>query len=367
LEQNPEFAKEVVPATNINELQTMYNRYAVEDVQYVETKNESMAKSKKSDVEDVVFEESKTGSNVDFTDNDDSSFTDPFNRDNPIVRDYVLGGDSFSESEAPKVDPFATFAEPTNFREAFEIPGSEEEIKSNNPQSENKDKQQSEKKKPSSEPVNPNWDEMNNGKKKRSTKKFAKYIVEAVCMLSERGFVWYANKDINENKLTEYELNGEMDLTLLITVEGEQEITVKQFFEAQCIRANELAKIPETDKSDLADALAEVMMEKGIGPTPTQELMLITLTIFGRQALVLIELKSQTNGLLNQLRSMNEPSSQRNTIPPPPQPQPESVSESVQEVEYEEPAPQPVASVNINEVVEDYENTDIDKIVETIE
>jgi hypothetical protein len=151
LEQNPEFAKEVVPATNINELQTMYNRYAVEDVQYVETKNESMAKSKKSDVEDVVFEESKTGSNVDFTDNDDSSFTDPFNRDNPIVRDYVLGGDSFSESEAPKVDPFATFAEPTNFREAFEIPGSEEEIKSNNPQSENKDKQQSEKKKPLSE------------------------------------------------------------------------------------------------------------------------------------------------------------------------------------------------------------------------
>ena len=153
-----------------------------------------------------------------------------------------------------------------------------------------------------------------------------------------------------------------MDLSLLVSLEGGQEVTVKQFFESQCVRAGVLSKIPESDKSDLADALAEVMMEKGIGPTPTQELMLITLTIFGRQALVLIELKSQTNGLLNQLRTMNQPNAVRNSIP-----QPESVNEPQSEPVYEEQTEEPVAPVSMNEVVEDYENTDIDKIVETIE
>ena len=147
---------------------------------------------------------------------------------------------------------------------------------------------------------------MNVSKQYTSTKKFANYIVDSVCMLSEKGFVWYANKDINEAKLNEYELKGEMDLSLLITLEDGQETTVKQFFIQQTINAEKLAIIPQEEKDDLADALAEVLMEKGVGPTPTQELLLIAAKIFGGQALTLMALKTQTGSLLNQLRAMNE-------------------------------------------------------------
>jgi hypothetical protein len=45
-------------------------------------------------------------------------------------------------------------------------------------------------------------------------------------------------------------------------------------------------------------------MEKGVGPTPTQELMLIAFKIFGGQAITLMTLKSQSNALLSQLRAM---------------------------------------------------------------
>ena len=47
-------------------------------------------------------------------------------------------------------------------------------------------------------------------------------------------------------------------------------------------------------------------MEKGVGPTPTQELMLVAFKVFGGQAITLISLKSQTNALLGQLRAMKK-------------------------------------------------------------
>jgi hypothetical protein len=124
-------------------------------------------------------------------------------------------------------------------------------------------------------------------------------------MLAEKGFVWYANKDINESKLAEYEMSGEMDLSLLVTLEDGQEATVKQFFLGQTIRAEQLAKIDADEKKDLAEILAEVLLEKGIAPTASQELILISFKIFGAQAIQLMQLRSQTNALLTQLREMN--------------------------------------------------------------
>jgi len=156
------------------------------------------------------------------------------------------------------------------------------------------------------EPVDPSFSGMDNKKQKRSTKRFAKYIVEAVVTLTEKGFVWFANKDINEAKLAEYELSGEIDLTLIVTLEGGQEATIKEFFQNQCAQAEHLSKIDEEQKKDLTDALAEVLMEKGAAPTPTQELMMVGFSILGGQAMNLIALKSQTNSLLKQLRARNE-------------------------------------------------------------
>ena len=147
---------------------------------------------------------------------------------------------------------------------------------------------------------------MSGSQQKKSTKKFAKYIVEAVCALAEKGFVWYANKEINDAKLAEYELNGEMDLSILVTLENGQEATVRRFFQQQCIAAEQLSKFEEEEKKDMAEALAEVFLEKGIAPSKTQELLIIVGGVLIKKGAFLLSLKSQTNSLLDQLRAMSD-------------------------------------------------------------
>ena len=362
---DPNFESEIVPATNQNELQSMYNKYVVQDVEYTETKTiePQMAKNKTEDIQDVEFEEKLTDSKgLSFDDDDDNKFVDPFNRENPIVREYVMGKDALGRGRTNDTDSKTTFDEPTSFKDAFEIPTYDEDgveeksepAKAKQPKAQKVERQ---------EPLNASFDEMSNGKKKRSSKKFAKYIVEAVCMLSQKGFVWFANKDINESKLAEYELNGEIDLSLLVSLEDGQQVTIKEFFAGQCLAAEQLSAIDETQKSDLVDALTEVMMEKGIAPTPTQELIMITLTIFGGQVVTLMALKSQTNSLLTQLRVMNDPNAPRQVYNEPPVQQPVEPENVVQE--------QPIAKQSnfedIESAINEYAETELEQVVETIE
>jgi hypothetical protein len=357
--EDPSFSKQIIPATNYQELQKMHSRYIAEDVESVmvdetnpepikETENENqkdtMKIGKDSDIQDVEFEETDAVKTENPT-RSSSSFIDPFNREEPIVRDYVLGKDSLSKNEPTTEESNKTsFDEPTTFEEAFEIPDPEE------PQAESGGKSistSSSEKKPEREPLNPQFDEMSTGKKKRSTAKFAKYIVEAVSTLSEKGFVWYSNSEINDAKLAEYEMTGEMDLSLLVSLEDGQDVTVKQFFQVQCAKAEEMSKWSDEQKEDMSTALAEVLMEKGVAPSPMQELLLVTLTIIGGQAMTLFTLKSQTNSLLNQLRSMNdedrntqssyeEPYHEKPTYTPEPTVT-EQESEPIADDDYEEP------------------------------
>ena len=315
------FAKDpsfkVVPATNIKELTTLYSTHVVEpaeEVDYTEIKEkkdntiEDMAKKDETELDTPETIEPKETT-------DGGQFVDPFNRKEPIVRDYVFGDKSIEKGGSTPNKAFSTtqtsFDEPQNFDEAFIIPDDDEDesksTKSSKKTSPNTSASKSDKPdKTDSEPVNPHWNEMKGGMQKKKTKKFAKYIVEAVATLQQKGFVYYANKDINEAKLTEYELEGLMDLSLLVALEDGQEVTVKQFFQVQCTKAEELSHLSKEQKEDITDSLTEVLMEKGAGPTPTQELMLVTLTIIGGQALTLMTLKSQTNSLLAQLKAMNQ-------------------------------------------------------------
>lgn len=336
--EDPNFENEVIPATNYNELQQMHQRYIVEDVEFeekpIKEETDNMA-NKDTEVEDVEFEE--TTSEKPTESKSSNQFIDPFNREEPIVRDYVMDG-GFKDEKKSDEPQKTYFEEPTSFDEAFVIPedGEEDEEKPSKERSEKKER-------PLKEPLNPSFDDMSAGKKKRSTKKFAKYIVEAVATLSEKGFVWYANADINDAKLAEYEMSGEMDLSLLVSLEDGQEVTVKQFFQVQCAKAEQLSRWTDEQKEDLSSALAEVLMEKGVAPSPTQELLLVTLTIIGGQAMTLFTLKSQTNSLLNQLRAMNEgvgtSQMEYNDTPPPPPPPTSN-----------EPSPQPTQQVDENPI-----------------
>lgn len=359
---DPEIAERFRPATTYEELQGLHRMYVSQDVEYEEVK-ENMAKSTiKEEVQDEVVVETNTSSKSfldSFEDGESLDFVDPFNREEPIVRDYVTEGGISMDSGKDTGPARTQFNEPITFAEAFELPSDDPEENQGGNQG-GGDRQRKEKpKRERSEPVNPSFDDMSSGKKKRSTKKFAKYIVEVVCMLASKGLVWFANKDINEAKLAEYELNGEMDLSILVTLEAGQEITVKQFFQSQCLAAEEIAKIDEEEKSDLADTLAEVLLEKGVAPTPMQELMLISFKVFGEKAIMLLSLKSQTSNLLSQLRSMGGPGPSRG-VP-------------YEEPAYEQPVNQTVQeeqSEQVDTIEQIYQETsglEIDQVVETKE
>lgn len=370
--EDPTFKSKIIPATNQNELQSMYDKYSENDVEFIETKTTTknttptqteMAKKKSEDIQDVEFEEkitdNKFGASID--DADDNTFVDPFNRENPIVREYVMGKDALGRERISSDGAKTTFDEPTSFKEAFEIPTYDEDGVEEKSEPAKKSQPKAEKRQPA-EPVNPSFDDMSNGKKRRSSKKFAKYIVEAFCVLSQKGFVWYANKDINESKLAEYELNGEIDLSLLVTLEDGQQVTIKEFFANQCMAAEQLSAIDETQKADLTDALTEVMLEKGIAPTPTQELLMIFGTIVVGQGVTLMALKSQTNSLLSQLRVNNNPNAAREIYNEQPiqqaQPQP---------IKDEEVVANQTNFDDIDSLADALSETEMEQVVETIE
>ena len=301
LKENPSLASEFAPANNYEELKRLHNMYVSDEVEFEEINQEGKNMAEKKE----EMEEPISNNDSFYEDEEDTTFIDPFNREEPIVRDYVTDGGMEEDTMSSREPNRTQFDEPVSWSEAFELPSDEDGEDMATPQGKNSNQKQTKQKPEPKEPLNPHFDDMSSGKKRRSTKKFATYIVETVCMLAEKGFVWYANKDINESKLAEYEMTGEMNLSLLVTLEDGQEATVKQFFQGQTMRAEQLAKIDPEEKKDLAEVLAEVLLEKGIAPTSSQELILIGFKIFGAQAISLLSLKSQTNALLGQLREMN--------------------------------------------------------------
>jgi hypothetical protein len=323
LEENPSFTIE--PATNYNELQNMFYQYGVDDAKFEDIKPEKGGKTESTKETSSPF------------DDDDDTFVDPMNREEPIVRDYVMNNEFGGGASTSTTTQQTEFGEPMSFEESFQFPTEEPTENGGGQRGQATNQNQNVEKRPKQAPINPEFDEMSNGRKRKSTKKFAKYIVSAVAMLQERGFEWYATKDINEPKLLEYELNNEMDLSLLLSLEDGQNITVKQFFLSQCEVAKQLSKIDEGKLQDLSEVLAEVMMEKGVAPTPQQELMLIGGSILAEQVLKMIAFNSQIKGVLNQLRDMN--SGNKANTPPPPQPQ---YTPPQPERKEPEPKPEPI-------------------------
>jgi len=370
MENNPD--AKFTPAKNFDELQELHRRYTSQETEFEEIKDKDMAKKNETVEQDDFMQEmnEKSTNTIDFDDDGDNNFIDPFNREEPTTYDYTLEGGLSKDNVNP--DGRTDFAEPMSFDEAFIIPDDSDDNETQQPTSGGKTNQGKTNtppprpKREKQEPFNPAFDDMSGSKKKKSTKKFAKYIVEAVCALAEKGFVWYANKDINDSKLAEYEMNGEMDLSLLVTLADGQEATIKQFFQGQCFAAEELAKFESEEKADMTEALTEVFMEKGIAPTATQELMIVVGGVLVKKGAMLFALKSQTNSLLDQLRVRNEGGAQtytpqQQTYEPQPQAYEDAVPEPQQEVVYEEEVAQPQALLPQEEVLE------IEQVIETKE
>lgn len=290
---NPSLDGKYPAANTFEELKALHLKICATDVDFTETKREDQEPLEED------FEENTTNSNED----DDfipENIVDPLTADEPVVRDYVLDN-TFDNPDTQTQETTQThFDEPVNWTEAFEMPENSEEegpvqAKANN---ENKGAGAGSKKinvPPSSGSSNEKKSTTGSGtfnsdadgsdpaQKRKQTRKMAKYLVDTFCMLLEKGFVWFSTKDIDENVLSQLESEGEIDLSLMLTLTNEQEIVARDFFQNQRMEAEAASKIDPEEKADLAAALAEVMLEKNIAITPSQQLALVGLKIVGMQ------------------------------------------------------------------------------------
>lgn len=217
------------PATNFDDLKRLYDEYCSQEVEVLsETKNST----KESVAQDIVEGEEES-----------SSFIDPFNDGEVIVRDYVIDESMKSKSAAGS----KLFDEPSADSK-FELPDDSEDESGKSGGSSNKSNSSASsgsKKTEKSSPVNPSFDDMTPSAKKKSTKRLAKAIVFATCKLAEYGCVWYVTKDITPDKVAEYDLQKTMDLDLLLSLDESQQITVRDWFALQVKNSNELLKVSE--------------------------------------------------------------------------------------------------------------------------
>jgi len=300
---------------NIMELKDFYVKNCVEEATIVsETKNPIEARDNsaftgqtntvENPVEDAVPAGEPQKERV---------FIDPMLADAPIEREYVneMNASKANEYQEQLSNPSQpsgeSVGEPGNFKDAFKIPNQE------NPNDKSGPKKDQQKQK--QEPVNPSFDEMSGARRNKQTKRFAKWITKGVCILLKEGFMWWTTKDINPAKLAEYEITGEIDLRILLTLEDGQDATVKQFFLSQFHLANNLSEISEEEREELTDALYDYLIEKGVTPNPAQNLIMVTAGIAGRMAIEGFKLNASTNSLLQQLRDMQKNTQTAQEVP----------------------------------------------------
>lgn len=310
--EDPAFINSFKSAETFDELKALHSQYCIDEAEIIsETPNATMAEK--------TNETTSTGDSSIKFQNPETPLEDPMNRANPIIREHVLN-DTFSAegaSKRPDIGGQPNLDEPKSYEEAFKLPDEEldpkerrekqkAEAEANKTASGNNGGGNNSTKKPS-DSVNPAFDDMSQQRKNKQTKRFAKYIVEFFAMGLEMGYMWFVTKDINDLKIAEYELKDKIDpshLELVMNLTEEQEITIRAFFQMQCAQAQVNAKVSDDDKSELADALADVLMEKGFAPTPMQSLMMVMGQIIAAKAIPAFVQVQQNNSILNQLFTM---------------------------------------------------------------
>lgn len=314
LDENPD--AEIKPAKNLAQLKKNYDKFCVSDVEFEETEGdgdedtEAEANRKLDEILENTKREKEHGAfrdGLDVEEND--QITDPFNRNEPIVRDYVTSEDKFSkDGEETKNTGQSVFNEPTNFRESFSIPGDEQDQKEQSGQSSSGTSPKKEKQK--TEPLNPVADEMSAGKKKKAAKRLAEAVIHGTCFVLEKGAVWYATKDIQESVLNEHinkkRILPELLLEKLDLGQGQQ-ATIKEFFAKHIQDANTLLKVTDEGKEKLIDSLTVVLMEKGVVLTPIQELAIdFVMEVALPLGAVAFAMQQQASGIVKQLMVMTK-------------------------------------------------------------
>jgi len=331
---DPSLESTITPANSFDELKSLHQTIMSDVAEVIEeTSNGKDASETIPPVEDK--KETK------------NPFIDPLNREEPNVRDYVME-DQF--------DPFADFnrqtkhrdeyREPTNFDDAFNVPDEEEMRNSGKEQIRGGGNQkQQPRQQPQQRQSNDGGGDGGGSVNRRKSKRFATSIVNVTCRLLEVGFVWYATKDINEQKLAEYDVTGEIDLNLIVELPNGQEATIRDFFLNQLGDIAEASKINPESKAEMIEALTELFIEKNIQPSASYDALITGVSIVAEQGIKLMMIVKQNNAILDQLRERGR------TTEVPYQEQPEYTPPPTN---YKTPTPEasePEADIDIDEEI----------------
>ena len=285
-EKNPEKYKEYTIPSNPDDLKAAHDNLCIESVEFTETKDE---KPEKEDTHQSFRDSMAEGTE------ETNHKVDPMNRDEPIIRDYVKN-DGFKE-ETAGAQTASNYDEPTNFRDSFEIPN--EEGLGNGAGKTDQIHTPPPKPKPAGPP------DPDAKLKKKSKRKFTKYAVDAFCALSGRVMVWYATKDITDQKLDEYIANDEIartSLEMIVALDNGKRGTVRQFFQSQCFNAQQLAQFTPEEKEDLAEAFDDYLEYKKVEINPTVNMAVIIGGMMLQRLLGVLEIKAIGKSVLEQIK-----------------------------------------------------------------
>lgn len=234
---------------------------------------------------------------------------DPLLRGNAIVREYVQSDEGMKRPEEKAAESAASSSTstppPTSFDDAFKIPDNKTGAAPGAGQAFGTKPGSGGPPKPKPvehQPINPNFEDMKKSKQNKQTRRFVKGIVQATAFWMEKGLIWWTTKDIDEAKCIAYGIDGSINLEMLLILNDGQEVMVRQFFMAVCAKAEVHYKWTPDEIEDLEEALYEVMIERGLAPTPMQVLLSVGVSILGKHGFNAFIEKSQVNAVLTMAR-----------------------------------------------------------------
>lgn len=284
------------PATNKFELREWYKKYCIEDAEIIsETKYEKVS----TDKEQNNSSPESISDNKDAENNLKEAFdgaNDPFNARETIKRDYVTDqttDNTYSHEEEIVIE------EPTGLPSDFTIPKDDEFNNGGN----NVNQQQGKTERQKPEPVNPELKDLDDSQKRRVFKQTAQSLVLAYKQFSGLPFKYIATRDINTAKMAEYKVTGELDTNVVLELPNDVHLSIAQYFEQQCMKADGLFELDPDVEKEIVEALTDVLMEKQFALTPTQRLMVAVGQDLFNKGVQLFQFRAEVKTTLDFLKS----------------------------------------------------------------
>ncbi len=115
---------------------------------------------------------------------------------------------------------------------------------------------------------------MSKATRNRKTRRMAKNIVLIFAVILKEGVPKWATRDITPEALAAQAKNNELNIDVILSFDGETQVHVMQYFKNMCEAAKDLGDIPKELKEELEEDLYDLLIEKGVTPTPLQSTML---------------------------------------------------------------------------------------------